>query len=130
MPQQDHHFPEQSIAARKKELLAAGALYRAKIIAARTDIAEGVRPGALAKSALAQLSETAKIALLDTFRGGVVNPRILSPLLMTGLSFLSKAGMRKPLLYVGVAGGAIAAAIYLKNKLGDNSASVDDSAEP
>jgi hypothetical protein len=48
---------------------------------------------------------------------------------MTGLSFLSKKWMRKPLLYAGAAGGAIAAAIYLKNKLEDNSAAVDDVAE-
>ena len=60
MPQQVNRSSELSVAARKKMLLADGALHRASIIVARADIAAGMRPGALAKDALGHLSETAK----------------------------------------------------------------------
>ena len=116
MPQQVNRSSELSVAARKKMLLADGALHRASIIVARADIAASMRPGALAKDALGHLSETAKIVLLETFRNGIKNPRKLSPLLITGLSLLSKTYIRKPLMYAGIAGGAIAGAIYLINQ--------------
>jgi hypothetical protein len=116
MPQPVNRSPDQSAATRKKLLLADGALYRASIIVARADIAAGLQPGVLAKNAIGRLSETAKVALLDSLRSSAFSPRTLSPLLITGFSLLSKTYIRKPLMYAGIAGGAIAGAIYLIDK--------------
>ncbi|HEY4071602.1 MAG TPA: hypothetical protein VGM52_00715 [Herbaspirillum sp.] len=127
MSQQAKQAPESSAAARKKKLLADGALHRANIVMARADIAAGTQPGALTKEALSQLAESAKGLLFNSVREFVAHPGKLSPLLLTGFSLLSKSTIRKPLMYVGVAGGAVAGAIYLfklfcdkdKNQNGD-----------
>jgi hypothetical protein len=130
MQSQVDRSTELSPAARKKMLLAEGALYRASIIAAQADIAAGLKPSVLAKGAFAYLSGTAKATLLDAFRSGAKNPRALSPLLLTGISLLSKKYIRKPLMYAGIAGAAVAAAIYLIDKFSggkaDASGSVND----
>ena len=102
-----------STADRKKKLLADGALHRANILVARADIAAGVQPGALVKDALTHITEVAKTLVGDTLRIGTMNPAKLSPLLLTGFSLLSRTYIRKPLMYVGLAGGAIAGALYL-----------------
>jgi hypothetical protein len=107
--------PIPSTAERKKKLLADGALHRANILIARADIATGAQPGALTKEAISHFSATAKTLLFDTMRNTVAHPSKLSPLLMTGVSLLTKKSIRKPLIYAGVAGGAIAGAIYLVN---------------
>ncbi|HEY4319467.1 MAG TPA: hypothetical protein VGN04_17845 [Herbaspirillum sp.] len=102
-----------SAAERKKKLLADGALHRAKILIARADISAGAQPSALTREAVGHFSATAKTLLFDTVRNAATNPAKLSPLLMTGLSLLARKSVRKPLIYVGIAGGAIAGVIYL-----------------
>jgi hypothetical protein len=106
-------MPYSDLSQRKKKLLADGALHRANMMMARADIAAGIQPGALAKDALGHFSSAAKVLLLNTLRGAAANPGKLSPLLITGLSLLSKKAVRKPLMIAGIAGGAIAGAIYL-----------------
>lgn len=102
-----------SVTERKKKLLTDGALHRANILIARTDIYAGVQPGALTKEAIGHFSETAKTLLMETTCSAIKNPARLSSLLMTGLSLLSMKAIRKPLIYAGVAGGVIAGVIYL-----------------
>jgi hypothetical protein len=118
-----------STAERKKKLLADGALHRANILIARADISAGVRPGALTKEAIGQFSATAKNLLFDTVRTTMANPAKLSPLLMTGISLLAKKSIRKPLIYAGIAGGAIAGAIYLVNLFRGNDANQNDDSD-
>jgi hypothetical protein len=115
MSQQTKHASELSAAIRKKKLLADGALHRANIIVARADIAAGARPGVLTKDVLSHLTESAKVLLLTSLRGVIANPGKLSPLLLPGLSLLAKSSIRKPLMCAGLAGGAVAGAIYLIN---------------
>jgi hypothetical protein len=118
-----------SAAERKKKLLADGALHRANILIARADIAAGVQPAALTKDAISHFSATAKALLFDTLRNTAANPAKLSPLLMTGLSLLAKKSIRKPLMYAGVAGGAIAGAIYLAKLFGGNGEKQDNNGD-
>jgi hypothetical protein len=115
-------------AERKKKLLADGALHRAKILIARADIAVGAQPAALTREAVSHFSATAKDLLFTTLRTTAANPARLSPLLMTGLSLLSKRAIRKPLMYVGLAGSLIAGVIYLKNQFSDAAANQHDNA--
>lgn len=131
MPSSDQH-PKRpaSVAERKKRLLADGALHRANILIARADISAGAQPAALTKDAIAHFSTTAKTLLLETARGALSNPAKLSPLLMTGVSLLSKKAIRKPLIYAGVAGGAIAGVIYLSKFFRSGTAEPAESADP
>ena len=115
MSQSAKHASELSVAIRKKKLLAEGALHRANIIVARAEIAAGAKPGALTKDVLLHLTESSKGLLFNALRNFVANPGKLSPLLLTGISLLSKPFIRKPLMYAGIAGGAVAGAIYLLN---------------
>ena len=118
-----------SVAERKKKLLADGALHRANILIARADISAGAQPGALTREAIGQFSTTAKTLLMETARNAIANPARLSPLLMTGLSLLSKKAIRKPLIYASLAGGAIAGVIYLSKFFRSGNAEFAESAD-
>lgn len=126
MSQQTKHASELSTAIRKKKLLADGALHRANIIVARADIAAGAQPGALTKDVLLHLTESTKGLLFTFLRSVIANPSKLSPLLLTGISLLSKPFIRKPLMYAGIAGGAVAGAIYLINLFSDKDTNQND----
>lgn len=126
--QYSKHSP--SLAERKKKLLADGALHRANILIARADISAGVQPGALTREAIGHFSGTARSLLIETARGVLSNPARLSPLLMTGVSLLSKKAIRKPLIYAGVAGGAIAGIIYLSKFFRSGNSESLDSEQP
>jgi hypothetical protein len=115
-----------SAAERKKKLLADGALHRANILVARADISAGARPGALTREAIGHFSSTAKTLLFDTVRTATSNPAKLSPLLMTGLSLLARKSVRKPLMYIGIAGGAIAGVVYLSRLFRGGTATQDE----
>jgi hypothetical protein len=126
MSQSAKHASELSAAIRKKKLLADGALHRANIIVARAEIAAGARPGALTKDVLLHLTESSKGLLFNALRGFIANPGKLSPLLLTGISLLSKPFIRKPLMYAGIAGGAVAGAIYLLNLFSNKESDQND----
>lgn len=131
MPYSNQH-PQRtpSPAERKKKLLADGALHRANILIARADISAGAQPGALTKEAIGHFSTTAKTLLFETARTAVSNPARLTPLLMTGISLLSRKAIRKPLIYAGVAGGAIAGVIYLSKFFRSGNAESAQSEDP
>jgi len=93
---------------RKRQLIAQGAIYRAEVLLAKQAAEESLRPDTLARSVLQQ----GVAAVLAAFRGGNgggsgagVNLQTLLPLLMGGLSALSK---RKSLLKTIVRGAAFA----------------------
>lgn len=135
-------MPEQTltISERKKLLVAQGALHRANMMVARADIAAASEPSIMARSVLSRLAAALKATALDNLRvGGIrvgdvrlnggLDMRTLLPLLTGGISLLSKTAIRKPLMYVAVAGGAIAGVAYLLNKVGARSSTavvVDD----
>jgi len=95
---------------RKRQLIAQGAIYRAEVLLAKQAAEESLRPDTLARSVLQQ----GAAAVIAAFRGGIgggsgalpgVNLQTLLPLLMGGLSALSK---RKSLLKTIVRGAAFA----------------------
>lgn len=119
-------------AERKKLLVAQGALHRANMMVARADIAAATEPSAMARGVLTRVAAALKATALDNLRvGGIrvgdvrvnggLDMRTLLPLVTGGLSLLSKTAIRKPLMYVAVAGGAIAGAAYLLNRIGARS---------
>lgn len=135
-------MPEQTLTTseRKKILVAQGALHRANMMLARADIAAATEPSTMARSVLTRIAATLKATALDNLRvGGIrvgdvrlnggLDLRTLLPLITGGLSLLSKTAVRKPLMYIAVAGGAIAGATYLLNRIGARSSTavaVDD----
>jgi len=93
---------------RKRQLIAQGAIYRAEVLLAKQAAEESLRPDTLARSVLQQ----GAAAVIAAFRGsngdGIgagVNLQTLLPLLMGGLSALSK---HQSLLKTIVRGAAFA----------------------
>jgi hypothetical protein len=104
---------------RKRRLLAEGALFRIGIMEGRSTVRANLNAESLAKGALTRLIG----AVSSTFSGalfskGRSNLQSLSPLLIGGISLLSKRYLRKPLLYGGVVGVGAVVAYYLTRKKG------------
>jgi hypothetical protein len=98
------------VADRKKMLIAQGALFRAEIMHAKEVTRAGLRPDSLARGALSHIGLAALAALKS--RGGPsvagVNVQSLLPLVITGISLLSKNPSLKPALRGGLAAAAAA----------------------
>jgi len=110
MPQTDWKT-DVPLEERKRKLLAEGALFRIGIMQARGTVRANLNAESLAKGAFNRIIG----AVSSTFSGalsgkGGSNLQSLSPLLIGGISLLSKRYLRKPLLYGAVisAGGAFA----------------------
>lgn len=94
---------------RKRQLIAQGAVYRVELLLAKQAAEDGLRPDTLARSLLHQAAG----ALITAFRSGGIaglpgmNLQTLLPLIMGGISALSK---RKSLLKAIVRGTAVAGA--------------------
>lgn len=92
---------------RKKQLIAQGAVYRAEVLLAKDSAEASLRPDTLARSVLHQVA----IAALAAIRGGGglpgMNVQTLLPIVMGGISALSK---RKSLLKTVARGAAVAGA--------------------
>lgn len=92
---------------RKKQLIAEGAVYRAEVLLAKQAAEDSLRPDTLARSMLHQVTAAA----ISAFRGGSVaglpgvNLQTLLPIVMGGISALSK---RKSLVKTLVRGAAVA----------------------
>ena len=124
MPQTDWK-PDVPLEERKRKLLAEGALFRIGIMQARGTVRANLNAESLAKGAFNRIVG----AVSSTFSGalsgkGGSNLQSLSPLLIGGISLLSKRYLRKPLLYGAVisAGGAFA---YYLTRRKDRQQSVD-----
>jgi hypothetical protein len=104
-----------SIEQRKKELIAQGVAFRARVIHAKNGVHAGLRPDTLSKDALHHIA----MAVTAAFKNGSAariagaNLSTVLPLVMTGISALSKRSLIKPVLRGVVVAGAAAAVAML-----------------
>jgi len=117
MAQTDWKPDEVPLQERKRRLLAEGALFRIGIMEARSTVRANLNAESLAKGALNRIVG----AVSSTFSGafsakGGGNLQSLSPLLIGGISLLSKRYLRKPLFYGSVISAGAAFAYYLTRK--------------
>ncbi|WP_034296321.1 hypothetical protein [Herbaspirillum sp. RV1423] len=102
---------------RKRKLLAEGALFRIGIMQARGTVRANLTAESLAKGALSRIVGAVSSTFGAAFsgkRGGTLQS--LSPLLIGGISLLSKRYLRKPLLYGTVISAGAAFAYYLTRR--------------
>lgn len=113
---------------RKRKVLAQGALYRLGVMEAREVVRENLSAESLAKTALNRVFHAAT----SVFGGGKslqslkslkslssasgVNMQTVTPLLLTGVSLLSKRWLRKPLMYGGILSAVGGLAYYLSRR--------------
>lgn len=119
---------------RKRKLLAEGALFRIGIMQARGTVRANLNAESLAKGAFNRIvgavSSTFSGALSG--KGGGPSLQSLSPLLIGGISLLSKRYLRKPLLYGAVisAGGAFAYYLTRRKDLDRAAGGAQDASTP
>jgi len=114
MPQTDWKPDEVPLQERKRRLLAEGALFRIGIMDARSTVRANLNAESLAKGALNRIVGAVSATFSGAFSaksGG--NLQSLSPLLIGGISLLSKRYLRKPLFYGTVISAGAAFAYYL-----------------
>jgi hypothetical protein len=110
------------VADRKKMLIAQGAVFRAEIMNAKEITHASLRPDSLAKGALNHIALAALAAIKGRSGPSIagINLQSILPLLLSGISLLSKNSSLKPamrgMLAVGAAGAGIAAALVWKRK--------------
>jgi hypothetical protein len=115
---------------RKKQLIAQGALYRAEILVARENVEESLRPDSLARGMLNHAASTA-VALFSNKTGAPAGRNLQSilPLVMSGISVVSKKTGLKPMLRgVLVAALTAGAAAFFARKEGTPAEEQDISA--
>ena len=105
---------EMTVEERKRLLLAEGALLRIGIMDARSVVRGNLNPESLAKGALNRVVGAAYSTFGGAFSSG--NLQALSPLLIGGISLLTKRYLRKPLMYGGVISAVASLAYYLSKK--------------
>jgi len=100
------------IDARRRRLLAEGALYRLSIIDARTQLHANLTAPALAKTAMHRMVGALSSSIGGIFSGKAGNTlQSVAPLFMSVLSLLPKQRLRKPLLYCGALGVGVGVAL-------------------
>jgi hypothetical protein len=104
---------------RKKELIAQGAAFRTQLIDAKNGVHAGLRPDTLSKGAMNHIA----MAVIDAFKNGSAariagaNLSTVLPLVVTGISALSKSSLLKPVMRgVVIAGAAAAVAMLVLKK--------------
>lgn len=102
---------------RKQELLVEGMLYRTRILEAK----EGIQASP-ASAWFQGSSSTRMLGMTNTILSGAMKHRNWTPVLLGGLSLLSRWVLRKPLLYSGL----IAAAVGVVSQLVGNREDEDD----
>lgn len=114
---------------RKRRLLAEGALFRVGIMEARSTVRANLNAESLAKGALNRVLGAVSSTFSGAFSGkSGGNLQSLSPLLIGGISLLSKRYLRKPLMYGTVISAGAAFAYYLTRRQ-DKSRGADVSAD-
>nr|WP_141913946.1 MULTISPECIES: hypothetical protein [unclassified Herbaspirillum] len=112
---------------RKRKALAQGALYRLGVMEARDAVRHSLSAESLAKGALSRAAHFATSFIggdktLQSIRSlaagglGGVNLQSAMPLLITGVSLLSRRWLRKPLLYGGIISAVGGLAYYLSHR--------------
>jgi hypothetical protein len=110
-----------SVAERRRKLLAEGALLRLGVMESRATVRENLNAESLAKSAMRRVLGTVSATVGGLFSGkgaglnlqSLQSLQSLSPLLIGGISLLSRRALRKPLFYGGIISIGAAAAYYL-----------------
>ncbi len=109
--------PDVPLEERKRRLLAEGALFRIGILEGRSTVRANLNAESLAKGALNRIVGAVSSTLAGAFSGkGGGNLQSLSPLLIGGISLISKRYLRKPLLYGTVISAGAAFAYYLTRR--------------
>ncbi|HJV86441.1 MAG TPA: hypothetical protein VJ698_13285 [Noviherbaspirillum sp.] len=118
-------------ADRKKQLIAQGAVHRAEFLFATQVTKESLRPESLARGVMHQVVLTAASMVSRRNLSGLpgVNLQTVLPLVMTGISALSRRkGLRRYVLLAGLAAGA--AALYTRKKKEGHAATEQDFVGP
>lgn len=109
--------PDVPLEERKRRLLAEGALFRIGIMDGRSTVRANLNAESLAKGALNRIVGAVSSTFSGAFSGkGGSNLQSLSPLLIGGISLISKRYLRKPLLYGTVISAGAAFAYYLTRR--------------
>ena len=101
---------------RKAHLVAQGAAYRFEIKAAAKSVTDDLHLGQLIKSALGHVAVAAYAAFKSRTEGSGAKLKTLLPLVIGGVSALSRRSLLKPALRVALLLGVGAAAWLVKNK--------------
>ena len=117
MANQAQHQPN-ALAQHKAQLVAQGAAYRSSVKAAQHAIKADLTVGELTRSALSHVASAAYAALKSRTGIAGINVQTLLPLVIGGVSALSKRSLLKPALRVALLLGAVATvvAVVAKNK--------------
>jgi hypothetical protein len=121
MANEAEHKSAASLARRKEDLVTRGALFRSELSNAQQAVKTHLRAESLIQSAISHVAMAVFAAFRNRSSAGVGLPAIL-PLLVGGISALSRKSLLKPLLKIGLvlAGvGAIIGMLARKKKTVD-----------
>ncbi|PUA17945.1 hypothetical protein [Glaciimonas sp. PCH181] len=108
---------KRSLAERKRYLLEEGAIFRAEIIACRGIVRSRMTGGSLSKNLFGRFANIAySIASKQSGLFSAARLKSLAPILVTGVSLLSKRYIRKSLIVGSVLIAGIGAVTYLSNR--------------
>jgi hypothetical protein len=99
------------LAVRKQELIVEGMLYRTRIIEGKEQIRSSP-----ASSWFKESSSVRMMGMTNTILSGAMKHRNWAPVVLGGLSLLSRWVLRKPLLYSGLIAAAVGVVSQLINK--------------
>jgi drug/metabolite transporter (DMT)-like permease len=124
MTHQPNFDRKRSLAERKLRLLQEGAAFRAEMIRCRDIVRSSMNGGALTKNLFGRVAGIA-YSMIAKHPGLFKASRLqsLAPLLVTGVSLLSKRSLRKSLVVGSVLIAAVGAATYFS---GRNNKAVDE----
>ncbi|WP_211453873.1 hypothetical protein [Collimonas antrihumi] len=113
-----------STAERKQKLLQEGAAFRADMLASRDIVRAHLHSKSLASIVLGRITGIASSAFNNPINLKTGNLRTILPLLLTGASWLSRRGARKPLLIGAAVIAAIGGAMFISSR--NTKATTDD----
>ncbi|MDY7546011.1 hypothetical protein QN360_10405 [Glaciimonas sp. CA11.2] len=124
MNSESHADRKRSLAQRKLQLLREGGAYRDEILRCRDGVRLNMSGGALSKGLLGRIAGTAYAMMTkQPSLFSLSRLQSLAPILVTGVSILSKRPIRKSLFVGGILIAAASTAAYLSNrdkKVADN----------
>ncbi|QRX84273.1 hypothetical protein [Glaciimonas sp. PAMC28666] len=117
MQSESHAERKHSLAERKLQLLREGEMFRAEILLCRDGVRSHMPGGTFSKGLLGRVAGTA-YALLAKQPGlfSVSRLQSLAPLLVTGVTILSKRPIRKSLFFGGILIAAASTAAYFSTR--------------
>lgn len=106
-----------AVAIRKQELLVEGMLYRTRILESKDAVISSPASAWVRGS-----SSTRMLGMTNTILSGAMKHRSWTPVLLGGLSLLSRWMLRKPLLYSGLIAAAVGVVSQLVTNKDDDDA--------